>query len=193
MLKKNQPTLYANIEALFAKHIEEHPADPETTDDTNPAFAETLEKNRNRYEHRRCWEFENIATVIDPEGQWPGLKQCAVIQRDRLIGNKQTSEIHFYISSRPMTASSVLESVRNHWSIENGQHRTLDVSFGEDDSKIHERTATKNVATMRRCNFNAHRLSTRYEKESMRRKARLAAMDEEYRTELILERTFFPG
>ena len=144
-------------------------------------------KNRDRYEHRRCWVFNNVTDRVDPDEVWPGLKQCAIIQRDRLKGGKQTTEVHCYISSRILPASSFLAAVRHHWSIENGQHRTLDVSFGEDASKIHERTAAKNVATIRRCCFNLHKVSSRYWDKSMARRLNLAAMDEDYRTELVLE------
>ena len=83
------------------------------------------------------------ALALQREGLWSGLKQCAVIQRDRLTGLNKTTEVDFYISSRELLAESTLASVRHHWSIENGQHRTPDVSFGEDASKIHERTAAK--------------------------------------------------
>lgn len=145
-------------------------------------------KNKGRYEHRRCWIFDNDLERIDPEGVWPGLKQCAVIQRDRLQGAKQTTEIHCYISSRTLPASSLMASVRHHWSIENGQHRTLDVSFREDASKIHERTAAKNVATIRRSCFNLHKISNHYPDKSMSRRLNLAAMDKSYRTELVLEK-----
>nr|MDT0253106.1 ISAs1 family transposase [Endozoicomonas sp.] len=157
---------------------------------SSPAFAESTEINRGRYEHRRCWVFNNIDD-IDPKHEWPGLKQFSVIQRDRLIGKKQTTEVHCYIESREMTASSVLAAVRNHWSIENGQHLSLDVSFKEDASKIHERTAAKNVATVRRWCFNAHKLSSYFEKESMAGRIELAGLDQDYRTKLVLEQ-FYP-
>ncbi|MFK0571040.1 ISAs1 family transposase [Endozoicomonas sp.] len=187
--KDNQRTLCSNIEAVFTQYIEEHSDDPEPADDV-PAFAESTEINRGRYEHRRCWVFNNIDD-IDPKHEWPGLKQFSVIQRDRLIGKKQTTEVHCYIESREMTASSVLAAVRNHWSIENGQHLSLDVSFKEDASKIHERTAAKNVATVRRWCFNAHKLSSYFEKESMAGRIELAGLDQDYRTKLVLEQ-FYP-
>lgn len=183
--KDNQPALCSNIDTIFRQHIEEHSRDPEPADDSS-AFAESIEINRGRYEHRRCWVF-NVPEQIDPEHEWLGLKQCAVIQRDRLINSKQTTELHFYIESKEMTAHSVLAAVRNHWSIENGQHLSLDVSFGEDASKIHERTAAKNVATVRRWCFNAHKLSSRFEKKSMARRIELAGLDQNYRTELVLD------
>ena len=186
--KDNQPTLSSNIKEYFSQYIEEQPDDPEPAADEH-AFAETIEKNRGRQEHRRCWVFNDIED-IDPNHEWPGLKQFSVIQRDRLVGNKQTTELHFYIESREMTASSVLSAVRNHWSIENGQHLSLDVSFEEDASKIHERTAAKNVATVRRWCFNAHKQSMRFEKESMAARIQLAGLDQDYRTELVLEKFY---
>ena len=187
--KGNQPTLCDNIEQVFIKHMADHPKDP-VSSDANELFAETEEQSRNRQEHRRCWVFNDVL-AIDPNQEWAKLTQFAVIQRDRRIGSKQTTELHCYIMSREMSAKSVLENARSHWSIENSQHRKLDVSFNEDASKIHERTAVKNVATIRRCAFNAHNLSDHFPKESMKSRIVLAGLDEEYRTELIREHSFF--
>ena len=187
--KGNQPTLCSNIEKVFTKHMEDHPKDPEPSD-VDAFFAETEEQSRNRQEHRRCWVFNGVSE-IDPGQEWAKLTQFAVIQRDRLIGSIQTTELHCYIMSREMSAKNILESIRSHWSIENGQHWKLDVSFAEDASKIHERTAVKNVATVRRCCFNAHNLSDHFSKKSMKRRVELAGLDEEYRTELIREHSFF--
>ena len=117
--KSNQPTLCGNIEQVFEQYIADHPKDPKPSEG-NTFFAETEENNRGRQEHRRCWVFsddETIATV-DPDGEWPKLNQVAVIQRDRRVGSKQSTELHCYILSRKLTAMSVLESARNHWHIE---------------------------------------------------------------------------
>ncbi len=86
----------------------------------------------------------------------------------------------------------MLAAARNHWSTENGQHLSLDVSFKEDASKIHERTAARNVAKVSRWNFNAHKQNTRFEKESMAARIELAGLDDNYRTELVLEK-FHPS
>ena len=185
-VKKNQKTLFDNSEAVFQEYINENPVDP---DEKTGFFAETIEKNRGRKEHRRCWIYDDIRR-IDPKSEWPELKQLIVVQRDRTVGLKQSTELHYYISSRANEAKSALASIRNHWSIENGQHLRLDISFGEDASKIHERTATRNVATLRRCCFNAHKLSDYYPKESMNRRIELAGLNNDYRTKLILENSF---
>ena len=184
--KKNQKTLSDNIESAFQEYIDENPV---SSDEKTGLFAETIENNRGRKECRRCWVFDDICR-IDPKSKWPELKQFIVIQRDRTVDLKQSTELHFYISSRVNEARSALASVRNHWSIENGQHLRLDISFGEDASKIRERTATRNVATLRRCCFNAHKLSDHFSKESMNRRIELAGLDTDYRTRLILEHSF---
>lgn len=184
-VKDNQPTLAANIETVFNEYIADVPVDPEPSGD-NPFFAETEEISRNRHEHRRCWVSSDIA-LIDPDNEWPGLTQFAIIQRDRLVNNIQSTEIHFHIMSREMTAGSVLANVRSHWGIENKQHWKLDVSFKEDDSRIHERTATRNVATVRRICFNAHEQSNRYADESMEERIFSASLDPKYRAELVRE------
>ena len=144
-------------------------------------------KNRNRFEHRRCWIFDNISEQVDPEGLWPKLEICTVIQRDRLIHSKQTTEVHYYISSRKMSAQVALQSVRNHWSTENNQHRTLDVTFKEDASKIHNRQAAQNVGTIRRACLNVFTLNQSHLNKSIARRMTEAAQNGDYRMELIKE------
>lgn len=90
-----------------------------------------------------------------------------------------------------MTAQAVLGAARNHWGTENGQHWKLDVGLGEDASRVHHRTSAENLATVRRCVFNAHSLSDCYPEESMRRKAELAGLNSIYRSQLVRE-VFFP-
>ena len=90
-----------------------------------------------------------------------------------------------------MTAQAVLAAARNHWGTENGQHWKLDVGLGEDASKVHHRAAAENLATVRRCVFNAHSLCDFFPKESMHRRAELAGLNNNYRTELVREEVFF--
>jgi predicted transposase YbfD/YdcC len=45
-----------------------------------------------------------------------------------------------------MTAKDALAAVRLHWGIENQLHWVLDMSFGEDQSRIRKQNAPTNVA-----------------------------------------------
>jgi len=40
--------------------------------------------------------------------------------------------------------------IRNHWSIENSQHWTLDVAFNEDQSRVRKDHGDQNLAVLRR-------------------------------------------
>lgn len=62
----------------------ENPVDP---DEKTGLFAATIEKNRGRREHRRCWVFDDIRR-IDPKSEWPELKPLIVVQRDRTVNLK---------------------------------------------------------------------------------------------------------
>ena len=47
-----------------------------------------------------------------------------------------TSNVAFYLSSKPAPASVLAEAIRSHWGIENRSHYPRDVAFDEDASRI---------------------------------------------------------
>ena len=50
-----------------------------------------------------------------------------LIQRDRQIGNKVTTEVHHcYIMSKQLSAAEVLDIARKYWEVENKHHWRLD-------------------------------------------------------------------
>jgi predicted transposase YbfD/YdcC len=53
-----------------------------------------------------------------------------------------------------MTAKDALAAVRLHWGIENQLHWVLDMSFGEDQSRIRKQNAPTNVAIIRHAALN---------------------------------------
>jgi predicted transposase YbfD/YdcC len=53
-----------------------------------------------------------------------------------------------------MTANDALVAVRLHWGIENQLHWVLDMSFGEDQSRIRKQNAPTNVAIIRHAALN---------------------------------------
>ena len=74
---------------------------------------------------------EDLSEITEAE-KWEGLQQVAMIQRDRQISNKVTTEVHYYIMSKQLSAAEVLDIARKHWEVENKLHWRLDVAFGED-------------------------------------------------------------
>ncbi len=56
----------------------------------------------------------------------------------------------FYLSSLPCDAIQIGRAIRAHWGIENQLHWVLDVTFGEDASRIRSGYGPENMALLRR-------------------------------------------
>lgn len=69
-------------------------------------------------------------------------------------------------------------AVRGHWGIENSLHWILDMIFREDESRIRKGSSPDNFALLRRFAINILNQDT--SKESMRKKRKRAAWDENY-------------
>ena len=61
---------------------------------------------------------------------------------------------HYYMTSLEVEAEELLKLARNHWSIENQLHRSLDVLFKEDAAQEHERNAAANLSVLRKIAFS---------------------------------------
>jgi predicted transposase YbfD/YdcC len=48
----------------------------------------------------------------------------------------------------------LIRAIHRHWSTENALHWVLDVTFHEDDSRVRDRTAARNLALLRKIALN---------------------------------------
>jgi hypothetical protein len=65
----------------------------------------------------------------------------------------QKIDTEYLLCSRPaaaLAAAAMLAADRGHWGIETGLHLRLDVSAGEDRSRVRHRTSALNLAMIRR-------------------------------------------
>jgi predicted transposase YbfD/YdcC len=78
----------------------------------------------------------------------------------------------------------LVQAIRRHWTIENRLHWILDVTFREDDSRVRDRTAARNLAILRKIAIN---LMSRYRSPriSMRARHKQAAWNDEYMMSLL--------
>jgi predicted transposase YbfD/YdcC len=137
----------------------------------------TEEEGHGRREVRTYMVISNLEDIRD-RLVWPGLKAVGMCCRTRIINGEETTEAHYFISSRRMGIHRYAEVLRNHWGIENNLHWQLDVSFGEDRSRIQDRNAAANFAVLRKLALGL--LKRNPEKMSVARKRKKAALDTDF-------------
>jgi len=176
-LKGNQGNLHAavadRIEALMA-------------DDFADCEAQTLvvaeKKKHGRVDH---YTYHQITVPQDLPGRaaWKKLTTIGVAIRLSTCGDKETSDVRFYISSLPLEIKLFAKSVRGHWGIENALHWCLDVTFREDDSRIRERNLTNNIAWLKR--FAISLLKQVPDKRSVAMRRRHCGWNENYLAQVL--------
>jgi predicted transposase YbfD/YdcC len=142
-VKSNQPTLEAGIMEYFLGHMEDDFARVKVS------RHETKERGHGREEHRTYYVCDAPEELPD-RGRWAGLKRIGMAISDTVRGGKPCDEVRIYIMSRKMSARSFGAAVRGHWGIENSLHWQLDMSFGEDRSRVRKDHADANMAALRR-------------------------------------------
>ncbi len=176
-LKGNQGSLFEDVKWLFEQAI--------NTDfvDVEHDFCQSIGKGHGRLEIRRCWTLSNL-DYLTQLPLWAGLQTIALVQSERKVNGKVSTENRYYISSLPSNATVIAEAVRTHWSIENSLHWVLDVSFHEDASRIRKDNSPENMAMLR--HFALNLLSRdKSSKFSMRAKRNKAAWDLAYLNHLL--------
>ena len=98
---------------------------------------------------------------------------------------KVTAEIRHYLSSAALPPEAVAVAIRRHWAVENGLHWVLDVGFREDDSRVRDRTAARNLALLRKIALNIVGRD-RTSKASVRARRKKAAWNDSYMLQLLV-------
>jgi predicted transposase YbfD/YdcC len=185
-LKSNHPRLYGDVKAFFEDAVDRRLPGMALEEDRQ------VDGGHGRVEVRRCWATDDI-DWLDRPGRWAGLQSVAMVEAQRSenrwdeeAGERvwtTTTERRLYISSLPADARRIAEAVRSHWGIENRMHWVLDVSFGEDESRIRKGDAPENMAVLRRIAMNLVRQDDR--PGSLRQKRKKAGWDDKYREEIL--------
>lgn len=176
-LKGNHSVAYGEFVDYFEELV---PAGPGSDQDgpEEMSFFKTVEKGHGRIETRRYWHTDDIDWFADKK-LWAGLRSVGMVEATRETGSKISTERRLYLTSFEPDAKRFAEAVRGHWGVENQLHWSLDVTFGEDQSRARDKNAAQNLATMRRLIVNLLK-NDDTKKMSMRRKRRVAAWDEDY-------------
>jgi predicted transposase YbfD/YdcC len=122
------------------------------------------------------------AARLEALDAWPGLAVETI--RGVNGSGKVEAEIRYFLSSCRDDPTALVQAIRQHWTIENGLHWILDVTFREDDSRVRDRTAARNLAILRKIAINlmgrdrSHRIS-------MRARRKQAAWNDDYMLSLL--------
>ena len=109
------------------------------------------EKSHGRIEVRKCMTISARNLPVAVANEWCGVISLVRIDRKRIIGNKETNERVYYISSlEPQKVESIADVARSHWGIEGSLHWRLDVVFRQDQSRYRNRIGARNLAALRK-------------------------------------------
>jgi len=177
-VKDNQPRLAESIED-FWRCFRAHPAGH-----TPHAFAESVGKDHGRIETRRCFVFGQIE-CLDNSKQWKDLRSFAMIESERVLGDRTTVERRAYLTSLEPDAQRIAEAVRSHWSVENKLHWVMDVAFQDDQMRARTKNAAHNMAVLKHITLNLIRLDPIKRQGGIKARRFIAATSENYREQLL--------
>jgi predicted transposase YbfD/YdcC len=138
VVKDNNPNLKADIELYV------HNEPMETHKQT--------EKNGGRIETRTGYVSHDIEW-LEGRGNWKNITCIGAIHTEFEKGGVKSSEWHYYISSAPLTAESLLRHARLEWGVES-MHWLLDVHFNEDKTMVWDMNVQKILNIMRKTALN---------------------------------------
>ena len=183
-VKGNQGHLYEDVTATVA---------PLLTGELIPTAAEsakTEETSRGRREKRCCYVSTKLE-YIRHQSLWKNLAAVGVIISERLANGKAEREVRYFISSRVLSAQAFLQTVRDHWLVENQLHWVMDVVFGEDGHQLRKGHGPENFTILRKLVHAVIKSSK--PKHGIKGTRELAGWDTEYLEKLIGAATVSSG
>lgn len=149
-LKGNHKTLENDVQDIF-KNIPQ-------INNKYISMHETCDKSHGRFEVRNCVVIKDnewLNWLKDSRKEWASIKSVIKITSSRSIKGKESTENRFYISGLDNpSAEQSLNYIRSHWAIENNLHWTLDMSFGDDKSRIRKGNAPQNMLILKKVALN---------------------------------------
>lgn len=177
-VKDNQPTLHAEVQQVFDEVLGDLDTPLEhrslETNDQGPGRGET------RYYHVVSLPEDFAAR----HAGWEGLRGLGLVLSERRVGDDEpTYEARFFISSLRPGVRRFAQAVRRHWGIENSLHWHMDITFGEEASRISKRHGAEDFALLRRLAVGL--LKRHPSKKSIARKRLAAALDTRFLEEIL--------
>ncbi|CAM2931673.1 ISAs1 family transposase [Hathewaya histolytica] len=144
----------------------------------------THDKDHGRIETRKYFLVNEIAW-LDNKEDWKNIQSIGMVERKRIVGDKETFERSYYITSLE-SIELFSNAVRQHWGIENKLHWVLDVSFNEDKCRARKDNAAENLTVLRHLALNLLRQEKTLKKSLNIKKVR-CALDKKYLEKVIFD------
>ena len=175
-VKDNQEHLLEDIQLQFEKALDRDFAGLEHD------IYEKRERGHGREEYRRYMVLHTTEGIRARE-EWAELSTIGMCYSERTIHGKMTPGLRYFIGSKKASAKYYGTGLRHHWGIENNLHWQLDVTFGEDRSRVSKRNAAENLALLRRLTLTL--LQAHPAKLSIAKKRFAAALDPAFLQEIL--------
>ncbi|MEI8033836.1 MAG: ISAs1 family transposase [Chlorobiaceae bacterium] len=173
-LKANQPSMLADVQALFTDACAAQQPEYGMTSVT------ATDSGHGRTEQRTAYVISDpeVIAYLNEGKRWRDLTSVAMIESQRTVNDTTTVEQRYYLLNQCVTAATVNDLVRGHWGIENRLHWVLDVIFHEDASRIRTGDAPQNMGVVRHIALNLLRQES--STISLRMKRFRAALSDTY-------------
>lgn len=171
-VKANQPNLRSDVENYFA----DAPASQLKT-------ATDLDKGHGRIEERIVTVSSETDWLHGPrhfpgETRLPGARTLIRVEARTELKDRCRADTRYFISSAILDAERAAAIVRGHWLIENALHWTLDVVFGDDQSRLRKGHGAHNMAIVRHFAINLVRAVN--DKTSIKLRRKRAGWNSDY-------------
>ena len=179
-LKGNHPLAHTAVVEHFDQHCFRRGA-------PGRADCDAFDDTHGRLVRRRVFASPEAA-ALEPLSGWPGLRTVLAVESIRSLNSTPTkveSEICYFLSSCSDAPAVLSQAIRSHWAVENALHWVLDVTFREDDSRVRDRTAARNLALLRKIALNIVGRD-KASKASVRARRKKAAWNDSYMLQLLI-------
>ncbi|MDR0917536.1 MAG: ISAs1 family transposase [Oscillospiraceae bacterium] len=144
---------------------------------------QTVEKGHGRVETREYFLETEIGWLYGRE-RWAGLAAIGAVKSTVMVKGKTVAETRYFLTSLT-NIDDFTRAVRAHWGIENQLHWHLDVTFGEDSSRVRNKNAAEGWNVLRKLALE-HLKRQQFGKISIKGLRKLAGWDSGF-----LERVVF--
>lgn len=182
-VKRNQDNLHQDIMEHFGACLE--------TDFANIEHDKyfTEETAHGRFE-KRYYYTTRVPDTLRNRDEWAKLQSVGLVITYRATDEEDDpdGEIRYFINSFASNAKRLADATRGHWGIENSLHWVMDVTFNEDQCRVHKDHGAENLSWLRRFAISLLKNETTVN-DTIRAKQRRAMWNIQYLESVLLATT----